>query len=308
MCKLNAANLSNFGTPALCGGAGEAVSMVLANELKKDGEKNCVLSTEDANKALFDGLFGNQSVVDRWLTVQGITKVTPITEDDITDTSDPRITRTLSKGKRGYTISIVTDEPNQLAKKFADNKCQDSILYFITDCGNLVGMDSNGDLCGRKVARLSTTVINSSVQGGTAGEVLVTIEFKSTELDTKVAYIGTESDEDLTERKGLLDVELSNGVATVNDFTFDLKTCYGELNDEIPATGLAADLEIYNVTDDAVVAITGAIAEDPDGTYKATFAGVETVGKNLVPRGTSSETVKSIYDIKRIDDVVTAIA
>lgn len=301
-------DFSNLGLPACLGESGEFLHAVFAQELKADGSANCILSTDTPNAAFFDGLFKAQDIQDRWLIQNNITKVSPITEDDITDTSNPLKTITLSKGKRGFTFSIITNQPNKLAAKYAELACQDLVFYAITDLGNIVGKLTGSDLCGRKVARLTTTVVPKSVQNSQAAELLVTVEFEITELDSDVDYIVPDSNEDLTARKGLLDAEIEFVTTDANQAIFKLFTSFGAKNERVSVTGLTAtELEVYNVTDLGAITLSGPIVESPNGTYTATYASPETVSDVIRVQGTSSETVKKSYDLKRVDDVTAVI-
>lgn len=302
-----AGDWSNLTQPACFGEAGEFLHGMFATELKADGSANCVLGADVLNQAYWDAKFKNESMQDRWLIQENITKITPITEDDITDTSNPLKTIDLSKGKRGYTFSVITKEPNKLAKKYAELACQDLVFYAITDSGNVVGKCVGDDLCGRKIARLSTTVVPKSTQNSQAAELLITVEFEITELDEDVDYITPDSGVDLTLSKGLIDAEIEFVSAGINSTVFKLFTCVGAKNARVAVSGLtAAELEVYNETDSAVIVLSGAITE-VEGTYTAPFNVAQDLTDVIRVQGITT-TVQKQYDLKKVDDVTTVIA
>lgn len=305
ICKC-AGDWSNLGQPGCFGEAGEFLHAVFATELKADGAANCILKADTLDQAFFDGKFKNETMQDRWLLQENITKVTPITEDDITDTSNPLKTITLSKGKRGYVFSVITKEPNKLAKKYAELACQDLVFFPITDLGNQVGKSVGDDLCGRKIARLTTTVLNKSTQNGNASELLVTVEFEITELDEDVDYVTPVDAVDLTLQKSLIDAEIEFVSAGANSTVFKLFTCVGAKNARVAVSGLTAtELEVYNIDDAAVVALSGAITE-VDGTYTAPFTSAQDLGEFIRIQGIGT-TVQKQFDLKKVDDVTSEL-
>lgn len=298
---------NNLGSPSCFGEAGEFLNAVFATELNSSGAKNCVLGTDTLDQSFWDGKFKAESMQDRWLVLEGISKVTPITEDDITDTSNPLKTITLSKGRRGYTFSVVTKEPNKLASQFEALACQELVFYAVTDNNNLVGQCIGNDLCGRKIARLTTTVLNKSTQNGQAGELLITVEFELTETDSKVDYVSAGAGVTLTDSKALIDVNIEWITSSTTEAVFKLTTNYGPKNDRVTAQGLTeTELEIYNVTDAGVVALTGPIAEN-NGTYTATFTSAQDVSDVIRVQGITT-TVQKNFDLKYVDDVTATIS
>jgi len=297
----------NLGKPGCFGEAGEFLHGVFATELKADGSKNCVQKAAAVDLAYFDAIFKNEAMQDRWLLQENISKITPITEDDITDTSNPLKSITLSKGKRGFTFSVVCKDPNKLAKKYESLACNDLVFYAITDLNNLVGKCDVDDLCGRKIARLTTSVLNKSTQNGQAGELLITVEFEITELDEDVDFITPAADEDLRSRKGLIDVETQNLASTINQATFELVTSYGSKNGRVAAQGLTAtEIEIFNINDAAAIVLSGPITYS-NGVYTAPYTTPQDLADVVRVQGIGG-TVKKIYDLKLVDDTTAIIA
>lgn len=304
VCSCNG-DWSNLGMPGCFGEAGEFLHGVFATKLKENGDANCILKADVLNQAYWDGLFKNETMQNRWLIQEDITKITPITEDDIADTSNPLKTITLAKGKRGFTFSIITKDPNKLAKKYDELACQDLVFYAITDSGNLVGKCVGDDLCGREIARLTTTVVPKSTQNSQAAELLVTVEFEIGENDSDVDFVTPLTGVDLTTQKGLVDAYVEFVSAGINTVVFNLFTSYGAKNSRVAVSGLTnAEIEIYNVTDAAVPAL--ASLTEADGTYTATFSVAQDVSDVVRVQGVGA-TVQKIYDLKRVDDVTTVI-
>jgi len=77
------------------------------------------------------------------------------------------------------------------------------------------------------------------------------------------------------------------------------------MNSRIAAGGLTAtEIEIYNVTDSAIVPVT--VVESPIGTYDLTFA-AQTALDVIYVRGAGGNNVQLSYDLKDISDVTDTI-
>jgi len=296
----------NLGQASCFGEAGEFLNGVFAPELDSNGDKSCIKATDVLDQAFWDGKYEAENMQNRWLKLEGISKITPITEDDITDTSNPLKTITLSKGKRGYTFSVVTKEPNKLASQFDALACQDLVFYADTDLNNFVGQCVGTDLCGRKIARLTTTVINKSTQNGQAGELLITVEFELTETDSKVDYVTPDSGVVLNDIKALIDVTCEITSASVNTVVFDLNTNVGAKNSRVKAKGLTnTEIEVYNVTDATAPAL--ASLTEVSGTYTATFTSPQDLTDVIRIQGITT-TVQKGYDLKAVPTTTEVIA
>ncbi|MAF43739.1 MAG: hypothetical protein CMI54_06190 [Parcubacteria group bacterium] len=303
-----AGNINNLGEPDCLVELQAPSQLWFSLRTKVDGSDNVIDPSQTLDQTYFETFLHADEAKDRYLPLLSVKNFTPEADDATTDEASDGSIEIINEGINKVTYTVWTKDPYKFKKKINTLKCQKLQYHVVDRAGNLLGeQDSNGMLAGRKIAvnTMVAKVIAKSDDGTNKFELSFTLERSSG--DEKVDYITSTdvvSPYSLVDVEPLKDVNITHsGVPTTTSMTFSLALDHGSMASRIAVEGLTTShLEGYDTVGDTTV--TFLTLTDVDGLYTATYA-AETAGDTIRVQGIST-TVQNGFDLKRIDDSVSA--
>tara|TARA_R110002020_G_scaffold131140_9_gene293369 strand:- start:8712 stop:9665 length:954 start_codon:yes stop_codon:yes gene_type:complete len=294
--------IQNFGGFEKCSkGIGIPTSITFNTEETVAGAVNgLILASETPNQAFFDSKYGNQTIEDRWLRLDGIKQYDAPPVDPNTQEFDDGSSYVLNKNSKEVSFVIVTPEANKmLAKVEASVECRGMLASFGDSFDNWVGQSDGVNFTGRKIqdGSFSASVIERT--DGSVSQLVIKFKWDRSALESAVDYIAASSMDGYSIKNDtvdLIDARISYGTSLTSGIAFDLHSDVGGALNRLPLGGLTeTNLEAYNITDSQVEA--GTISEDPIGSYVYTYTVAISTGKDITIRPITNPIQKS-YDCK----------
>lgn len=268
------------GHAANCPAYGVTRFFAIGQRTKASGLTNgLIIGVDIPDSDFWNGKFRDPIFSDRLLwSPEVIDASNPVVDDNIETLANGSI-KFLSKGIRQVTFPIYTSEPYKLAKQLLSNGCRD-LGFYESDGANIQGEVKNGIFNLRKIQQGSFTANAVPQTDSVSSHVLFVFNIDRISKDTIVDFISSESMDgyDMASTEPLSDVFIKNFTAVGPTVEFDLVQAVGGVLSKIPATGLAALLDI---TEDGVPAPTDSFDETTDGHYVAVittpFSGGEVI-------------------------------
>ena len=265
LCSLT---LGNTGTPSKQTIAAVTKKVVFVPLYADDGTRNSVASTDTLNLAYFTALVNNADASKRWYPTPEIKNITDERADPTVETFTDNTTAIAAQGVRSF-LGLANNMGGVFLSKLQAIKCNKVGVYFIDECGKLVGTVSADGLSLYPVAISDGSFDPRMVKttDSTIAKVQLGFNVSSLEQDYNLRVVETEADADLLNLSVLLDVNAAISAPSTTGFVAALTLDYGPFGDAIKVKGwLLADFVLYNETSEAAIVITS-VTEGPDGTY-----------------------------------------
>lgn len=297
--------IQNFGGIEGCiDGIGVAERVIFLSQLKEDGvtPNGIDIANDTLDAAFFNSKFKDPIIRDRWLYIDKIVDfdsppVDPLVEDFANGDKVK-----LADGVREVTFFIVTAEAAKLAAKINASQCRSLSVMYGDDLENLVGDLQGTNFTGRKIQQGSLDVQVIDKTHTTAAKVQVKYNYDRSAKETSVDYIKDSSISGFTissDAVALSDVRITEVTAIVASISFNLGIDFGGVKSRIPAGGLSALLEIFNVTDDALET-TSSFTEPSVGSYVAVYTAPVDVNDVMRVQGLADASIQLTYDLKDV--------
>jgi hypothetical protein len=294
--------IQNFGGFEKCSkGIGIPLSITFNTEETVGGLVNgLILASETPNQAFFDSKYGNQTIEDRWLRLDGIKQYDAPPVDPNTQEFDDGSSYVLNKNSKEVSFVIVTAEANKmLAKVEASVECRGMVASFGDSYDNWVGQSDGVNFTGRKIQDGSFSASVIERQDSTVSQLVIKFKWDRSALESAVDYITPSAMDGYSIKNDtvdLIDARITYGTSLTTGITFDLNSDIGGAFYRLPLGGLdETNLEAYNITDAQLEA--GTISESPIGTYVFTYTTPIATGKDITIRPITNPIQKS-YDCK----------
>ena len=270
-CKCDL-GLSNTGKPNCVTLQSVTSKLILVPLKDSTGAKNFLDLSTTINEATFTALINQADSSKRWFPL-GLFENVEMAKADSTFEEAPSGRKVFIKqGKRSFAGELWNETP-QLLGKIQDNRCVDFGVYVVDVNGNLIGSKAGTKLYPIPVDNESFEAKLMFATDSTAQKVMVAFDFYRLFDESSLWLVTTdEASLDFNNLEGLLDVNLAFASITATGAVATLTLDYGTAKNPIKVKGLlAADLALFNVTDNASVSITSA-TEGADGVYTLVFA------------------------------------
>lgn len=296
--------IQNFGGFEKCSkGIGIPLSITFNTEETVAGLVNgMILASETPNQAFFDSKYGNQTVEDRWLRLEGIKQYDAPPVDPNTQEFDDGSSYILNKNSKEVSFVIVTPEANKmLAKVEASVECRGMLASFGDSYDNWVGESDGTNFKGRKIqdGSFSASVIERT--DTSVAQLVMKFKWDRSALETSVDYISAASMEGYSIKNDtvdLIDARIVYGDSLTTGIAFSLHSDVGGVSTRLPLGGLTeANLEAYNITDAQLE--PGTISENPQGSYVFTYTAPIAAGKDITIRPVTNP-IQKTYDCKAL--------
>jgi hypothetical protein len=299
-CSCNI-SIENTGT-AGCKNIMEVAKMpIFVSLFDKTGIRNGIAIADVLNEQYFTDLINEPDKLKRWYPLPLVENVEDVKADPIVEGLNSGKNIIVQEGTRMFT-AVIIKESNTLIGKLKSFGCKEFGVYFIDNDGNLVGeISADGQtLYPIRVDNntLDVRLIKSS--DTTVQKIQVKFEFHQTSKDENLTMITADemTSVNMLLLEGLLDVNADVIGSSATSLTVALTLDYGTFKNKIKALGwVAADFDLYNVTDDLPISILTA-PEVSDGVYNITFA---SQGAGDVVELTSN---KDGYELKALQETI----
>lgn len=281
----------------------------LVEYFKPDGTPFSIDTSGTFDQAFVNSLFRNLDPRQRMYPVGPLKNVTNERAAKITETFNDGTFQNLADGPRTLTALVLSVEASWLGT-IESWDCIELGFYMEDKSGNLIGNGSvDGELRSIRIQTKTLSVRFIPATDTESQKVEITLVVATTEKDKDLKMIKASSiTGDLQGAQGMLDVfgkNVSNIALT--GFDVDLKLMYGEAGKELAAQGVeATDIEVYNITDDAVLPTT-VTANNPlsGGNYSLLFA-AQDASDVVVVRNAPVDPIVKRYDFEEFQVTLTA--
>jgi hypothetical protein len=274
LCGQNIGNLASPNCPPLIG---KILKVNFQNRFQDNGTENYLDTTTTLNKAFWDALQYHTNTSIRWYPIsEQLEEVDTPKEDTHKKTyKSGRIVK-LKQGVRNFKATIpVVAAP--LVDKINSRGCTKDSVYFFTTKGVLGWRKEAGKLHGIPVATDSLDAVLQLQNEDDPQRIELMLQWADTVTDGQLAiipYSEITGIDLLNAFMGKLDtniVQVGTGTATV--IVVDIYLDYGDAVNMIPVEGLVeADVQLYNVTDSAVISKTFVESATVPGRYTITVS------------------------------------
>ena len=262
--------------------------IILVPTFDNTGVRNCIdLATATLDETYFNSKVEEADASKRWYPLPILEEVTMPRADANTQTFESGRIIQLSKGAKSFAgFGLADDGHSQIILGKIENevRCQQYSVFIIDIEANLRGICLNNDntaLYPAKMDKGSWAPNWLDEDGSTTSGVNYSFNFDVTLNDGDFALItADEMSFNVLGLAGLLDANATYaaGSATTSTLIGTLTNDYGTKLNPIPVEGVAANLEVYNITTAGVEATTS-IVEGAAGVYTATYTGATVVGE-----------------------------
>ena len=249
----------------------DVVGLIMVNTYDSTGAKTKIDITDTIDATFVSGLINEAEKLDRWYPLMNLENVAGERPQAIFVTSNSGTKKKTKDAVRNFTAEIWQGGIS-LMKNIKGNSCAKMSIYEIDSNGKLVGY-SNGDgyLYPFKIQDGTFDVRLAKNDAQNPQKLIVEFDYDKSTRDELTAYLETETDVDLTQISGLINIYATYSSISQTGFTVKLTTADGSLNNaKVLPNLLQANFSLYNVTDSASVTISS-FAESPDGTYTLGF-------------------------------------
>jgi hypothetical protein len=262
--------------------------IILVPLFDNTGVRNCIdLSTATLDAAYFTSKVEEADASKRWYPLPILEDVNIVRGDSNKQTFESGRSILLNKGAKTLTATGLADDGHSqilYGKIDSEVRCQVYGVFTVDLDKNLIGLcidNDNTKLYPAKMDKGSWDPIWTDENGSATSGIAYNFNYDVAISDGNFAMIAAdEMTTDILGLAGLLDVlaAYAAGSATTTTLTGTLTNCYGTKLNPIPVEGLAANLEVYNVTTAGVEATTS-ITETSPGVYLATYTGTTTIAE-----------------------------
>lgn len=260
--------LSNTGVPGKQSLSSVTKKLIFVKLFADDGTRNSIASTDTLDAAYFTGKVNEADASKRWYPTPEIKNVTDERADPTTETFTDNTTAITIEGARTFLGVMLSMGPVFLSKLGAI-ACNKVGVYYIDNCGKISGsLSADGTkLYPVAIAEGSFDARLVKTSDAAIAKVQVGFTVSSIEKDASLRLAEPESDVNLLQLDGLLDVNAAISGESTTGFVAALTLDYGAFGDPIKAKGwVLADFALYNETAASSIVITS-VTESPDGTY-----------------------------------------
>lgn len=232
------------------------VGMFRMNTYNSVGVKNRVAGgTGPISQVYLDGRLNDPDPTQRWYPIMDITSVATTRSEDVTVSLSNGVKEFIKEGIRSFPFEIGGGAT--MAGQLKQGRCTEFSFFLVDECNKLIGMDL-GDtyLTPIRAAKGTFSVGYNFASDSPAREAIpITFDWHAKEKDENLAFL--ESDADLADARGLLDISSTVSSISTTGFTVKLFDKYGPVGDKGVLTGLlVGDFALHNVTDNLAVTIT----------------------------------------------------
>lgn len=241
------------------------IGIIPVYKYANDGTRNGIGIADTVNDAYVTALINQADYSKRWFPIQDVKNVDDVRAETAFETFNDGTKARVRQGARTFTGQIINQGPIFLGKLQAF-QCAPIGFYGVDDCHNLIGsVSSDGQtLYPIGIQDGSWDAMLAKGTDSTIGRVQIMFDVAYLEQDSSLRQL---EGLDFAQYTGLLDVLTTISNISTTGFTATLTLAYGAFQEPIPATGyVAADFDLFNVTDNASVTITS-VAETADGVY-----------------------------------------
>ena len=276
-CDCTNNTLGNTGTVDCDSISKVAVKLILVPLYDDAGVKNSITIATPLTQVVVDALINQADESMRWYPLPEMDNVAGERAESLFETTPSGKKYFIKQGTRSYTFELL-DRSAAFKGQLDKVRCGDAGVYIIDNNGSLTGMAldadvSDGKLYPIKIDKNSWDARLAFATDTTIQKIMVSFDFAQAEDDSLLRVISSSDiPADLSDARGLLDVNATYSAISTTGFTARLQYIYGSVANLNPDTGLLiGDFAIYNTTTLAAVTILTA-TETPDGTYAFTFA------------------------------------
>jgi hypothetical protein len=262
--------LGNTGTPSKQRAVSDSSILIAVPMVADDGTKNQIAKADVIDQAYIDARLNDTDPSKRWYPIGNFTNVADERADPATESFSDGSSAVVQQGVRTYNGWLVGYAPNYIAQ-LDTFKCQEFGVFGVDTCGGLTGsISKDGEFLNPVRVNNASWNPGQYVKGSDSAAAKVTLSFEFSQLE-KDKYLRqileSEMTANLLEVEGLRDIAAEITGASATGFVAALTLPYDEFQNDILMTGLlAADFDLFNVTDNAAVVITST-TEAPEGTY-----------------------------------------
>lgn len=270
--------LGNTGRPNCESLMDVAAGLFITPYYDDNGAQNYIDVAATLNAAYFTTKL-NAAAGSRWHPLQNLKNVVDERGDNILETFEDNSVSFVQVGPRTFRAWIIGTSTTFLSK-IAEYNCIDTGTYIRDKQNNLIGTISSDETKLYPIRIEKGTWSAKLIKGTdkTKQKTEISFQFHVDERDEDLRMISADeiTGVTLSSLNGLLDVTGTLGTVGTTSLVVTLKTDYGTAVTKDAVTGLvAADFEIYNVTDSSAVTVTGATeSTTTEGEYTLTYAAV----------------------------------
>ena len=282
-------NIQNFGQPGCLTELGAPKALVIAQRKKSDGSDNFLDMTQTFDKTYMDGFFLAEDSENRYIIIPNIKAYTPEQAEPVTDEASNGEIDNVRDGVSSMMFEFRGNDIYKAVAKWKGVDCLDLMAFLIDTNGNLLGKcEANDMFGGLLIAKNSFVILPQPNNFEAANKYTVKFNLELGSGWDKVDYIGADdfTDYSLLTVEPLRDVNITITAVSQTTIDFKLSLDWGSAKNRSTAgvKGLTdSDLQIFNVTDSAVVAfITLVEPTTPDGSYSGTFASQDSLDEIYV--------------------------
>lgn len=283
LCNCNV-GLGNTGLPNCFPIADVAKRLILVPLFADDGTRNEYAITTTFNEAFFEARKNDTDTSKRWFPLPDIENIEDVRADAIVETFNSGKKVFIQDGDRNFSGVIPQGVPEYLGK-LKSAGCVRFGMLVVDKSGNLIGNGNSheGYLRPIEVEKGTWYVRYVKAQDQATSKIQIDFQWAIIEDDANLRMLTASNMNgyDIFDLTGLIDLyaEDATDISTTSA-KVKIETSFGDIKTpEVFKGGVAADFQstdsaatsnLYNVTDDADVAVT--VVEDPDGYYTFTFA------------------------------------
>lgn len=254
---------------------------VLVRRTADDGTRNFIDTSVPLNAAYFNGKINQADASKRWYPLVPMKNVENTRAENIREEFNDGSSQFIREGVSSYTAMLLNVGPTYKGK-LDEFRCADYDLFVIDLVGNINGIIEPGsdNLYGMPIDRGSWAPVWNGKTDQAVSKIMLQFNFEPSmnDSDIRIIPMATSASDgytgiDLRNIQGLLDAHLVlDGAAPApTTFTAAITTDYGYFVNPIKVKGLlAADFDLYNVTDSSNVTITS-VTETPAGSGNYVF-------------------------------------
>lgn len=262
--------------------------IILVPLFDNTGLRNCIdLATATLDAAYFTSKTEEVDASKRWYPLPTLEDVNIVRGDSNKQTFESGRSILLNKGAKTLTATGLADDGHSqilYGKIDAEVRCKIYGVFTVDLDSNLIGLCIDSDttkLYPAKMDKGSWDPIWTDETGSATSGIAYNFNYDVSITDGNFAMIAAdEMTTNVLGLAGLLDVNATYaaGSAVVATLTGTLTNDYGTKLNPIPVEGIAANLEVYNVTTAGVEATTSIVETSP-GVYLATYTAPTSIGE-----------------------------
>lgn len=298
------AGLSNTGRPACVPIQAVTSSLILVALKDSTQVKNGIDLSVPFTATTWTDLINNPDASKRWFPLPNFEEVTlPKADTQFKEAASGAMAK-LREGKRSFSGQLWEDDSSpQFYEKLKKAGCVDFGFFIVDINGNLTGSfdEATNTLYPIPADKASWDPKMMFSEDDQVSHIQLNFDWNRLfDEGTMRILTAAEAGQDFTELEGLIDVVMTNTVASAATqvITLDAATCYGTALNTIKYMG-ATSVTDWAITVNAVAVVPTLVSELPDGTYSITLPAASFV---------VSDTVTGSVDKAGFDGTVSTVA